>query len=103
MDGLLRAGDVRRRARVDQNHAEIVSALRQAGYSVQSLAAVGRGAPDLLVGAKGTNLLMEVKAPKGKRNVLQERWADTWDGTVHVVRSIEDALMVIWVETRVGV
>ena len=87
---------MRRRARTDANHAEIVAALRKAGYTVQSLAAVGAGCPDLLVGVTGANLLMEVKAPKGKRNALQERWAEAWGGTVHVVRSVEDAFKAIW-------
>lgn len=53
---------------MDQNHAEIVHALRDVGCSVLSLASLGRGAPDLLCGYKGRNVLLEVKKPKGKLN-----------------------------------
>lgn len=52
---------MRLKARTDANHSEVVKALRNAGCSVQSLAATGRGVPDLLVGRDGKNLLMESK------------------------------------------
>ena len=56
---------MRRAAKVDTNHREIVAALERCGCSVQSLAAVGAGVPDLLVGvaarAGRLTLLMEVK------------------------------------------
>ena len=39
-----------RAARVDDNHVAVVEALRKAGAMVQSLAAVGDGVPDLLIG-----------------------------------------------------
>jgi hypothetical protein len=41
---------MRRAAKVDRNQPEIVSALRKVGADVVSLAAVGDGIPDLLVG-----------------------------------------------------
>lgn len=40
---------MRRAAKVDANHAEIVAALRSAGCWVMDLSAVGKGCPDLLV------------------------------------------------------
>jgi hypothetical protein len=42
---------VRRAAKVDANHGEIVKALRSAGCGVLDLSAVGNGCPDLLVHA----------------------------------------------------
>jgi Holliday junction resolvase len=48
-------------ARVDTNHKEIVKALRDAGATVVSLAAMKHGCPDLLVGYAGETLLMEIK------------------------------------------
>lgn len=42
---------------VEVGTAEIAEALRRAGCTVQSLAALGNGAPDLLVGIDGRNLL----------------------------------------------
>ena len=49
---------MRRAARTDENHTAIVQALLDAGCSVQSLAAVGCGCPDLLWGLAGVNGLI---------------------------------------------
>jgi hypothetical protein len=54
---------MRRAARVDHNHAEIVRALRDVGATVESLAAIGSGCPDALVGFRGVNVLLEIKNP----------------------------------------
>lgn len=40
---------MRRKAKRDDNHADVVKALRAAGCWVLDLAAVGKGCPDLLV------------------------------------------------------
>lgn len=88
----------RRAAKVDANQDAIVTALRAAGASVQSLAAIGKGCPDLLVGmaAEGGRLyLMEVKRGTAKPNELQQRWHAEWKTDVHVVRSPDEALRVI--------
>jgi hypothetical protein len=52
---------MRRAAKVDANQTEIVQALRQIGAVVQSLAAVGNGCPDLLVGYRNRLFLLELK------------------------------------------
>ena len=52
---------MRRAAKVDANHGEIVEALRAEGASVQSLAGVGAGCPDLAVGLAGMSFLIEIK------------------------------------------
>ena len=52
---------MRRAARTDDNHSEIVKALRGCGCLVQSLAAVGKGVPDLLVQRAEVLYLLEVK------------------------------------------
>lgn len=74
-----------------------MNALRTAGCSVQSLASVGEGAPDILVGRAGLNYLLEVKttAKASKLNVTQEMWHRLWRGTVTVVRSPEEALQAV--------
>lgn len=91
---------MRRASKVDANHAEIVSALRSAGATVQSLAAVGAGCPDLVVGYRGKNYLMEVK--DGAKNPGQRlltraeiEWHLAWAGQVRVVESVEEALAVL--------
>lgn len=86
---------MRRASRIDQNHAEIVKALRAVGCSVLSLAAIGRGAPDLLLGYKGKNVLVEVKRPKGKLNDQQQAFRAAWRGDLCVVRSVDEALLVL--------
>jgi len=86
---------MRRAAKVDAGQAEIVKALRKVGCSVLSLAAIGKGAPDILLGYKGKNVLIEIKRSKGKLNDQQEAFKSEWRGDLCVVRSVDEALMVI--------
>ena len=87
-----------RAARVDANQPEIVEALRKAGASVECLHAVGKGVPDLLVGYRGSTVLMEVKdgsKPPSERKLRQnqQEWHTRWKGAKpFVVESIEQAL-----------
>ena len=85
----------RRAAKVDANQDAIVCALRAAGASVQSLAAIGKGCPDLLVARAGLMWLMEVKRGAAKPNPAQYDWHANWMADVHVVRTPDDALRVI--------
>ena len=84
-----------RAAKVDANQSAIVSQLREIGCTVQDLSRVGGGVPDLLVGFRGVNLLMEVKTAKGKLNPRQVDWHGEWRGDAVVVRDFDDALRVI--------
>lgn len=91
---------MRRAAKVDRNQSEIVKALRQMGATVQPLHAVGQGCPDLLVGWRGRNVLIEVKdwkaAPSDR--VLtgpQEEWHGGWKGQVAVVETVEAAIAIM--------
>lgn len=101
---------MRRRAKVDSNHAEIVEALRAQGWEVISLAAIGGGVPDLLCWKAVHELscryafavpidrclcggrwrLVEVKQPKGKLTRDQERMHDKLP--IKVIRSVDEAL-----------
>lgn len=89
---------MRRAAKIDGNQTQIVDALRKVGASVQSLAAVGRGVPDLLVGHKGKTILMEIKdgrKPAYQRQITEQQaqWHQTWrGGPVIVVNDIGAAL-----------
>jgi hypothetical protein len=88
-------------ARVDDNQAEVVAALRKAGATVQSLAEVGRGCADLLVGYQNKTALIEVKdgaKPPSARQLTpaQLKWHAEWrGGTLCVVDNIEAALRVL--------
>ena len=89
-----------RAARVDGNQREIVQALREAGATVQHLHTVGKGCPDVLVGYRGANLLLELKdgsLPPSRQKLTadEEYWHTVWRGQVEIARSVEDALRII--------
>ena len=91
---------MRKAAKTDANHSQVVNALRQVGASVQSLAATDKGCPDLLVGYLGINYLMEIKdgdkvLSKQKLNIDQEHWHNFWRGSVYVVKSVDEALKIL--------
>lgn len=78
--------------KVDSNHGEIVNHLRKLGWSVTSLAKVGSGAPDLVVGVDGVNVLLELKMPGEKLNDFEKAWHESWRGRVYVVHSVSEAV-----------
>lgn len=91
---------MRRAAKVDDNQSEIVAALRAAGCSVTSLASIGKGCPDIVVGRAGVNYLLEIKdgkKPPSKRKLTPDEhmWHESWRGQVAVVHSVEDALRIV--------
>ena len=92
---------MRTAAKVDRNQKETVDALRKVGASVQSLASIGKGCPDLLVGYHGILYLMEIKDGSNvpSKQLLtddQKKWHEAWTGSpVYVVRSIEQALKIL--------
>ena len=92
---------MRRAAKIDATQTAIVSALRAAGATVQSLAAVGDGVPDLLVGIRGQTLLLECKdgnQPPSKRRLTEDQlaWHGAWrGGALCVVDGPEAALRAI--------
>jgi len=93
----------RRAAKVDGNQAAIVSALRAAGCSVQSLAEVGAGCPDILVGWGGPDgyvAVMEIKDPTVPKldqqfTPRQKQWHSLWLGPAYLVRSADEALAIV--------
>lgn len=92
-------------ARVDRNQAEIVAALREIGASVKHLHTLGHGFPDLIVGWRGQNYLLEVKdgeqEPARRRLTKdEERWHREWAGQVATVETVEQAYAVIGVQMK---
>lgn len=83
---------MRKHGRVDSNHAAVVTALRKIGCSVQSLADVGNGCPDLLVGYHGENYALEVKVPGADLTPDEEAWEERWVGNYAVVHSAQEAI-----------
>jgi hypothetical protein len=91
---------MRRAAKVDRNQAEIVEALRRVGATVEPLHQVGKGCPDLLVGFRGRNILIEVKdwkqPPSGRKLTPdQVEWHAGWKGQIAMVEDVDAALAVI--------
>ncbi len=95
---------MRRAGKIDDNQAGIVKALRLAGASVQILASVGKGCPDLLVGFAGKNLLLEAKdgdksPSRRKLTPDQNNWHANWRGSVHIINNEREALRAIGLAT----
>lgn len=94
---------MRRAAKIDANQTQVVEALRAAGATVQSLAAVGQGVPDLLVGFQSKTLLMEVKdgrKPPSQRQLTEDqlKWHGAWrGGPVAIVDGPDAALRMLGV------
>jgi hypothetical protein len=88
---------MRRAAKVDSNHADIVKALRDVGARVLDLSAIGDGAPDIDVGFRGVDTLMEIKRDaKAKLKDKQKDFATLWRGKPVVrVNSVSDAFRAI--------
>jgi len=98
-----------RPARQDQGNKEIVAAWRQIGASVLRIDPAGdrhqRGAPDYLVGFRGSDFLIEIKRPGEKLRPEQAMWHRLWKGRkVQTVDNTRDALSAIGfaVPTRYG-
>ena len=91
---------MRRRARTDANHQDIVQALRSCGWTVIDLSRVGCGVPDLLCARRGLIRLAEVKdgskPPSARTLTLAEQRchaAFTAAGVrVVILTSVDDAL-----------
>jgi Holliday junction resolvase len=91
------AAGVRRAARVDENHGEIVSEFRRLGASVIDLSGVGEGCPDLCIGVAKQNLLVEIKKnAKARFTEAQLDFMTYWNGQpVFRVNCIEDAQYIV--------
>ena len=91
---------MKHKARIDDNQTAIVDALRHASCSVLSLASLGGGVPDLLVHSPylGLYVLFEIKngdKPPSKRKLTPDQllWHAKWTGPIHMIYSVEDALI----------
>lgn len=87
---------MRRAARIDTNQPEIVQALRAIGASVAPTHMIGRGFPDIVVGFRGLNFLIEIKdgsKPPSKRQLTpdEQEWHEAWQGKVVVVETVDEA------------
>lgn len=77
---------------LDANQDQIRAGLEARGVSVWP------GGPlDLITGFRGANALLEVKTLKGKLRPSQTRFLAAWKGKAAVVRTLEEACLVVGV------
>jgi len=96
----------RHAAKVDANQPALIRAAERyarelgAEISIESLASCGDDVPDLLIGYRGRNLLVEVKNPAAgaSRRALrpgQRRWHRAWKGQVAKVETDSELLALL--------
>ncbi len=86
---------MKRAARIDGNHREIVDVLRAHGASVLPLHMIGNGCPDIAVGFRGQNFLVEIKNGSilgWKLTDAQKKFHVEWNGSVVILDSVDTTL-----------
>ena len=86
---------MRRAARIDKGQPLIVAALRRIGAKVKHTHMVGDDFPDLVVGFRKRNILLEVKSKGRKETEGQSEFASSWPGEVYTVWTPEEAVAVV--------
>ena len=86
-----------RARRVDANQKEIVKALIAIGCTVADTSRAGEGFPDLVVGYRKVNYMIEVKdgekvASRKQLTPAQVKFHADWKGQIVVVESVEQAI-----------
>lgn len=89
------------KGRVDQNHAAIMQALRDNAMECVSIASVGGGCPDILVGFRGLNVALEVKTDhKAPLTAGEQGFRDTWPGQYAIVTTGEEAVDAVLIHAK---
>ena len=91
--------------RTDANHKEIVDAIRKIpSLSVFSTHMVGKGFPDIVIGYKGINYLVEIK--DGEKTKSQKKLTDdeikfhkSWFGQIVVCECVQDVYVLLKINT----
>jgi hypothetical protein len=91
---------MRRAAKVDLNHGEIMEAVRTAGWVARSTAMVGDSFPDVCAAKGGVTVLLEVKSAGEKLTKGQEEFRATWPGAVIVAREVNQTVLDLETEYR---
>ena len=84
--------------RTDSNHAEIIKALRKIpNLSVFSTHEVGKGFPDIVIGYKGINYLIEIKdgnKPPSARKLTDAelKFHNNWHGQIKIITNLDEVL-----------
>jgi len=91
---------MRKFARKDGNHKEIIAAFRSFGATVFDTASLGSGFPDIVVGMRNNNVLVEIKdgsLPPSKRKLTPDelKFHADWRGKVVVINNIDEVVELI--------
>ena len=91
---------MRKYARKDSNHKEIIQAFRDLGASVFDTASLGSGFPDIVIGMKGSNVLVEIKdgsLPPSKRKLTPDeiKFHELWRGKVVIINNVDEVIELI--------
>ncbi len=91
---------MRRAARTDANQTEIVEALRAVGATVAITSMIGDGFPDIVVGYRGENYMIEIKdgsKPPSKQQLTpdEKKFHNIWRGKIDIVISVDEALEIV--------
>lgn len=89
---------MRKFGRTDTNQQRIIDALRRAGCTVRDTSSIGRGFPDICVGWRNRNTLLEIKrGPNEKLTLDQQTFEASWAGQWARVSNEIEALEVVGV------
>jgi len=91
---------MRKFGKIDSNQKQIVKRLREIpGVSIVSIASVGNGTPDIIVGYKNFNYLIELKSSSISKLTEQEiKFIKDWKGNVAVCYNFDQVLQVIGID-----
>lgn len=89
-----------RAKRVDDNQKQIVNQLRQLGATVRHLHMVGDGLPDIVVGYRKKNFLIEIKdfkKTKSQKKLTEDEqeFFNTWKGQVDICETLDEIIKVV--------
>ena len=87
--------------RIDNTQRQLVSELRQAGFTVRYLFRLNDDGPDLLIGRNGLDAQVECKTPTSRTGRIvvsdgQRTFADGWKGSPVIVASTLDQVLFAW-------
>jgi len=87
--------------RTDANQKQIIELVRKLpGASITSTHTIGKGFPDLVIGYKGINYLIELKdgnKPKSQKKLTPDEveFHMKWNGQIAICENFEDILKIL--------
>ena len=86
---------MRRAARTDENHNEIINAFRAIGFTVSDTSRLGNGFPDAVISRSKRTAVVEIKDGKKPPSArvltpAEKEFSKEWKGVYLVVESLDD-------------